>query len=639
MNAEGARFQNQESPEGPGLPESEQEVSEPTPPEEILGEKETQPNQPEQDRQVQKAESILSALKTGFTEKAAKDWEGLGKIGERSGALLKKETWKGTFKAIRQNPSLIWKTVVPIIVGIGVAGAAKFWIRQLTGAPGLIVAVSVGASYGGIRSYQAEGAKQKEELQEYKQEIENLKAKADHLLPEQEAALSEKQRYLKAKCAEKWGAAIYGGLRGGAIAGVAYWAAGKIFNQFSQETPLTPTTASEIPMVGSEVSIVPESANFSYGELDSHQALDVALDKPDLENLANTLREGHNNVSLEGIDQDHLALNQPDDMGQTIAEKITDNSLSLDEYLYAHGIDAKPELVEWLQSTFGPAGELAGATEEAQERIMYQVMSHPELLDESNAGLLTNLIENANDPSSMVDILHQNPDIQESHLGHLGRAIDQDMIANKGMAIDAIQQYATDHSITNLNEYHLYPGSDDTRTIQDLISAQAVGGVIPPVAPGLREGSNFDRYWTWLKKICGPVTATALGLLVIYNITKILSSKEWAQAKAETAPVDPSPKEKKAPEFDYKIERLVNTKEIMDFVVSEKFPAESKDTKKQIRSIAHWLSGKRWSKEYTIEHYENDDKKEELYRNWDWEQAEKIFDEIMKMKNQIEGGK
>ena len=276
--------------------------------------------------------------------------------------------------------------------------------------------------------------------------------------------------------------------------------------------------------------------------------MESALAKPDLANLTEALKQGNLNVSLEGVDQSHLALDQIDEAGQTIAEKITDNSLSIDQYLYAHGIDAGYELdaidpdtgehiklIDALKELFEKTN-LADQNPEVQEKVLYEVLSYPELLNQE--GMVDQLILKAStEPGDFVDAVHSNKLVQESYIQHTGNAILERRVADDHL-IDSIQQlqdYAQSHNQWNIAHFEKNP--DEIKQLLSFPTETAAGGIVP--AEQLPKEASRVSFWEktleWMKKNYGPYVSAILLTSIAWLGTHMAVRKHLEKSKDKKA--------------------------------------------------------------------------------------------------------
>lgn len=302
------------------------------------------------------------------------------------------------------------------------------------------------------------------------------------------------------------------------------------------EAEVAAAEPAEIPEVELIENFAPEKANFSGGEVEPHDALSIVIDpdnpeyKIDLHNLTEALRQGNPNVSLKDIHLNEIAIEQTDEAGQTITEKITDNSLSIDQYLYAHGIDANYELsngqtlTEAIKELFEKTN-LITQNPEVQEKVLYEILSYPELLNQE--GAVNQLIINAstNNTETFVDSVHQNDFVQKHYIEHLGRAVDKETIQNPEIAAKAIQDYTGEHNL-DLNNYEL---SESVKNLLGPSVETGTGGVAPPeqLAPETPKDSSLKKIWEWLSKNYGPYVAGA----VLIGIAGLGGACVWAWAR------------------------------------------------------------------------------------------------------------
>ncbi len=377
-------------------------------------------------------------------------------------------------------------------------------------------------------------------------------------------------------------------------------------------------TESQVPSsVSSEQTppqnIISETNNFSGGVLDPSEALRSALvdDKHDLENLLNAL-QNNENVKLDGIELSQEALNQIDDTGQKLLEKITDNSLPIDQYLYAHGVDAGLELdngqtlIQALQDLINNKELMSGLSEEQQQQVLYEVISYPrEFLEntENLEGLVGNVAHiNPEDSSAVTDWIHQKPEFQQHYVEHLGRAIDRGIV-DQSQAIEAIKTYA-DSSHHNLDLYdNKYNLSSD---VKDLL-----GSLIENNQSDILEGKTADKLSSplihdalnWLNKHGRPYTAGALALVVLglgayLAFRKKLNQKDINTTNEESADIlkegdSNSEKTAKLPEFNEKqlsIPGFIDTQTLDKFLQGDDFQSTSGSRKVSQEKIKDFLT-------------------------------------------------
>ncbi|MFC1656374.1 hypothetical protein ACFL14_00185 [Patescibacteria group bacterium] len=629
---------------------------------------------------------LLKEFGTGFAEQGSKDIEGVKKVPEALKKFFSKESWRGAISAIKKDPSLLYRTAGPIVAGIGVAGAAKWGVRQLTGAPGLAIAAVSGAAMGGRRAYIEAGRSTEVTQEQERTDGEKIQA----IMHRVEAPNAEASA--KSALAKKLGATTYGALRGATIASAAYLTFSGLFGASHEPTATTEGSAVDLPEGGIPIeqagigagvvaesldtAPVPEASgdvtledyNYSGGELDPNQALQEALKRPDLEDTLNALKE--------------------DDAG------------TASEQLFNHGIDAdfggEPEehaLVNHLQAVIGQEN-FQSLSPEAQQSVVYEIMSYPEQFNnpEAVAGLIENAQNNLTpeNVSDFVANVHADPGVNEAYVSHLQNAAEKGVV-DSASASHALENYATTQEI-DLAQYGVTPES--LTTANQNLTAGRIALFTQNQLPVREVMAQSSEASSW-KKILMALGA----LLGIGGFGKMLSKNKQVETEAPITPDEPeddggdsdelenqqeiddirrerqemgqtgekSPdtpdepdqdtsdetaeddqdaeyKEKlkyhlglddeeseegaKKSEFSYEIEGLVSSQEIQDFLQNAEF--NQLDTEEQKQKLGYWLHEKRLEVGFKIPEYEDMQDSEEqrkAYEAWDWQKAEEILDQ------------